>query len=354
MVSIPSAPTPLSALLSFTAENARSYRDEVNLSLLAGRLTPEAVVRHVSTAGQPLRVLPAAGIFGANATGKTTILRAMADLRTLILESFQAQGNPVENRRILGSMYEPFGLVPLPDEPWTEEDIEPLKQLVRPTRYEVDLIVCGVRWQYGLVVAPFGVVSEYAYHYPNGRQALVFQRERGPAADGEQGEDDIVFGPPFRKTGGNLRPFVRPTVPVLSVAGPAAFEPLAGLHAWFLNNLHLNERVDRERRVVRTVELLERQQDRQRVIAMLRAADLGIVDAVRDPVDPELQERAREANRAWRRADVGPDREDEEEHPLDDSIQLVHSGPWGNVRLSRPDESMGTANSSGQCAVRAR
>ena len=132
------------------------------------------------------------------------------------------------------------------------------------------------------------------------------------------------------------------TFPLLSVAGAAGFEPLAGLFAWFWNNLRFNERDHRERRLVRTVELMEQQQDRERVLALLRAADLGIVDAVRDPVDPQTQELAREFDRVWRRADRGSGGEDEEEHPLDDSIRLIHSGPWGNVELSSLDESMGT------------
>ena len=345
MISDRPSSEPLTALLSFTAENARSYRDEVHLSLVAGRLTPKSVVRNMPTAGQPVRVLPAAGIFGANASGKSTLLKAMADLRSLVVESFQAQADPVEFRRIPYWRYEPFGLVPRPlppEEVQTPHDVDVLKNFVRPTRYEVDLIVHGVRWQYGLEVNRSAVVGEHAYHYPNGRQALVFRRERSLADGPDAAGDDIVFGPPFRKVGQNLRQFVRPTVPLLSVAGAAAFEPLAELFAWFQKNLYLNERADREERVVRTVELLEQQQDRERVLALLRAADLGIVDAVRDPVDPEFQERAREARRVWLGVVSGPDGEDAEEHPLDDSIQLIHSGPWGNVELSRLDESMGT------------
>ena len=142
--------TPLNALLSFTAENARSYRDEVHLSLLAGRLTPKSVVRTLPTAGQPVRVLPAAGIFGANASGKSTLLKAMADLRTLVVESFQAQAEPDDSRRLPMWRYVPFGLVPRPcppDEVQTQHDLDVVRNFFRPTRYAVDLIVHGVRWK---------------------------------------------------------------------------------------------------------------------------------------------------------------------------------------------------------------
>lgn len=334
---------PLSALLSFTAENARSYRDEVHLSLLAGRLTPKSVVRTLPTAGQPVRVLPAAGIFGANASGKSTLLKAMADMRALVLESFRPPNGLPESSRSLGRLHHPFGLIPLPGpEPWAEGDVERLRHLVRTTRYEVDLIISGVRWQYGLDVNPIFVAREYAYHYPHGRQALVFRRERIVAEDGGTATDDIVFGPTFRTSGRSLQSFVRPHVPLLAVAGAAAYEPLGPLFAWFRNNLHLNERADRERHFARTVELLEEQQTRKHVLALLRAADLGVVDAVRDPVSPELQELARRARLVWSGGNEGSDAASDEDHLLDDSIRLIHSGPHGDVELSSLDESLGT------------
>lgn len=80
----------MSALLSFTARNVRSYREEVRLSLLATRLSDTDIVREVDAAGAsaPVSVLPVAGIFGANASGKSTVLRAMSDMRAIVLGSF--------------------------------------------------------------------------------------------------------------------------------------------------------------------------------------------------------------------------------------------------------------------------
>ena len=336
-------PEPQSALLSFKAENARSYRDEVELSLVAGRLTPESVARSVPTTGQSVRVLPAAGIFGANASGKSTLLRAMDDMRTMVLESFRTEMGTSEGGAVPRKQYQSFGLVPFPDEILTEQDLEPLiPHFLRPTQYEVDLVVAGVRWQYSLEVNSVRVEREHVYYYPHGRPALVFRREHRPAENGHLAEDDFVFGPPFRTSGKTLRSFVRPHIPLLSVAGAAGYEPLVPLFDWFGNNLKLIERAGRERSAVRTVELLEERRTRNRVLSLLRAADLGVVDAVRDPIDPEIQEFARRAEQIWRSNDAPSDLADEEANPLDDSIQLIHSGPWGDVGLSRLHESMGT------------
>jgi uncharacterized protein len=80
-----------SALLSFTTANVRSYRDETQLALIASRLARPEIVQHLrwGAGERTVRVLPAAGVFGANASGKSTILRAMGDMRELVLGSFR-------------------------------------------------------------------------------------------------------------------------------------------------------------------------------------------------------------------------------------------------------------------------
>ena len=84
-----------SVLLAFRAENARSFRDQAALTMLATSLAKAEDVWQVSwrEGGHPIGVLPVAGVFGANASGKTNILRAMDDMRTHVLHSFRT-GNP--------------------------------------------------------------------------------------------------------------------------------------------------------------------------------------------------------------------------------------------------------------------
>ena len=82
-------PTRTDALVAFKVRNVRSYRDETTLSMQATRVANGDVVRAVRTASAaPEQLLPVAGVFGANAAGKSTILRAMADMRAVVLGSF--------------------------------------------------------------------------------------------------------------------------------------------------------------------------------------------------------------------------------------------------------------------------
>ena len=59
------------------------------------RLSDEDAVREVPwrEGGRPINVLPVAGIFGANASGKSNLLKAMHDMRTLVTRSFK-RGTP--------------------------------------------------------------------------------------------------------------------------------------------------------------------------------------------------------------------------------------------------------------------
>jgi len=92
------ASSGMSALLSFTAENVRCYRDEVHLSLLGTRMAEKGVARRLAVSGtsKPIDALPVAGIFGANASGKTAILEAMDDMRSVVMSSFHRK-DPAES-----------------------------------------------------------------------------------------------------------------------------------------------------------------------------------------------------------------------------------------------------------------
>ena len=304
------------ALLSFTAENARSYRDEVHLSLLATRLSAEGVPRSVVPAGmtKAVRVLPAVGIFGANASGKTTILRAMEDMRTLVATSFRhgSRDTPVTRS--------PFLLDPACAD--------------RPTRFEINLLLEGVRWEYGFAVDDKRVVEESAYYWPRGRRALVFRRR----------QSDIVFGSPFGAKDRTIESLLRDNALLLSVAGATENRPLAALFDWFGSNLLLSESDNRIPRAFMTAEMASKQQQRKRIIQILQAADLGITSLTVNPLDDEDAEQLRRVISLIRQAEGDPDLPEPSEAEVVSFRQLglIHSGAEGDVNLGPEDESQGT------------
>ena len=305
------------ALLSFSAENVRSYRDEVDLSLLGTKLSAPGAAHDLATAGTrtPVGVLPVAGIFGANASGKSTLLRAMADMRDFVLNSFRRADSGAKIHR------HPFLLD---------------GQTLRPSRFAIELILAGVRWQYGFEVDDVSVVGEYAYYYPNGRQALVFQRRRG--------RQEIRFGPPFRATGRALVPLVPETALLVSVAGAASDNLIGAPFRWFRSNLWLLESSNRMARMTRTADLIQHPSGRIGVLTLLQAADLGIWDIERfqPDLDVEDAERVRQAIRVLLdKHDDNPDVSEAERY-FHGQLRMLHMGADGPIAIHPDHESQGT------------
>ncbi len=306
---------PPSALLSFTASNVRSYRDEFTFSLLSTRLAREDIRRELHTRSfkTPTGVLPAAGVFGANASGKSTMLFAMADIRAIVVNSFRS------GTRSSGIYRSPFAL----DDACS----------TKPSRFEVEIILHGVHWQYGFEVDDERVLGEYAYYYPNGRKALVFNRT----------QDEVTFGPPFRPAGRALQQFVRDNALLLSVAGAADDEQFAPLFQWFLHNLSLAQFENRGPRSARTAELVKDPEAKERVMALLRAADLGVNDIEQASVDPQVAARLQRALRILQGEEGDPETSDEDSNIVfADTVRLKHRGASGDVALDPEFESEGT------------
>lgn len=315
-----------SALLSFTVRNVRSYWEKATLSLLGTRLSEAEVVRELTISGSPspVNVLPVVGIFGANASGKSTILCAMADMRVVVLNSFRRADQ--ETRLSI----HPFLL--------SSQGAE------QPSSFAIDLILDGVRWQYGFEIDDHQVLDEYAYYYPNGRQALVFHRkrdDRGPS-----------FGPAFRSSGRTVARLVRKNALFLSAAGAVAdgsdderpgITTLVGpLFNWFRTNLGLMGSANRERRITYTAKRLEAPKTEAAIVALLQAADLGITKLERLSIDPEIAERLERAARILNGLEEESRPGQEAQFLLDDLVRLHHMGAEGPIPIDPEHESQGT------------
>ena len=297
-----------SALVTFTAHNARSYRHPVTLSLQATRVANAEVVRDLLTASaNPERLLPVAGVFGANASGKSNILKAMADMRAMVLTSF------ANRARGVSTFHRPFLL----DGDAAEG----------PSEFLVELILNGIWWQYGCEVDDQRVLREFAYHYPRGRQALVFERD----------VDEVSFGAVFRSAGRSLLPLMRENALLLSICGAAENVQIGPLYQWWSDNLLLATSTNRTVRSAFTAGLAKDDAARRRVLDMLRAADLGLTDLLVVRPDAETLDRLRRLAKSLQR-----DEEGEDEFVIEDQVQLIHRSAQGEVRFEPEAESMGT------------
>ena len=309
-----STATQSSVLLSFRAVNARSFRDEFEFSMLATRMSERGVVRTVEwrEGGTPIDVLPAAGVFGANGSGKSNLLKAMDDMRSCVLHSFR-RGDPGGR---------------IPRRPFVLDRV----RRVEPSEYEVDLVLDGVRHRYGFSIDDDRVLDEWAFHYPKGRPALLFRRTK----------EQVDAGSVERQKTRAVQELVRPNALFLSAAASANHAALLPLYQWFSRNLVLAEADSRPFRQALTTEMLSDGAHRERVLALLQAADLGVTGARKQEPDPVMHERLRRAIRILEGTDGDPESDD---GPAFEElgVRLVHRGSDGEeVELDAEDESLGT------------
>ena len=303
-------PVNPSVLLSFRARNVRSFRDDLELSMLATAVSENDVRRSVPwrEGGMPIDVLPVVAIYGANASGKTNVLRAMHDMRTLVLQSFRQAPTAAMS-------HVPFRLDP--------------RFVKKPSRFEIEIVLEGVRHQYGFEFDRERVIEEWAYRFPHGRAALLFERQG----------DDVEFGPAERTKSRAVRELMRPNALFLSTAAHANHPILMKLYAWFSRNLVLAEAGSRASRQALTLKILE-EDNGEFVLDLLRAADLGITGARKYELDEEIRERLRQAAR------ILAGEEEAEGQPIEplveDLMLLEHRGAAGDVEFGPHDESLGT------------
>lgn len=314
MTSTP-APEGASVLLAFRAENVRSFRDRFELNLLATPLAEDNVPRDVRwrEGGQPLRVLPAACVFGANASGKSNVLRAMEDMRRHVLHSFRSA--------------DPAGRIPR--RPFLLDS----SASQGPSTFEIDLVLHGVRHEYGFRLDDDRVLDEWAYRYPRGRAALIFKREG----------DSVELGTSDRGKGRAVLELLRSNALFLSTAAAANHPALLPLYEWFGRNLRLAEAASRGHRWAFTTELLQNPETREQVLALLRAADLGVVGARPRPLDPQMLERLRRAVRILSGQEDEPEGS-EADFPaiVELGVILSHRSGQDEVEFDTIDESVGT------------
>ncbi len=168
-------------LLRFEVSNHRSILDPVELSMIAVDEDRAATrgFEHLSE-----RALTVAGIYGPNASGKSSVLEALAWLSFAVGTSLRRWSD------IVPRCPHQFGDGPN-----------------MPSTFEVDFEVGGVRHGYRLEVVYKGVLYESLYSYPERRRRTLFEREG----------DDISFRRGLTGVGG-IQQLLTPTTLALSAA----------------------------------------------------------------------------------------------------------------------------------------
>lgn len=238
-------------LVELTIANHRCFRERVTLSLEAEPRLSErdktVDARNIASTphGDLLRVV---GIYGANASGKSHLLRSLLGLRTLVLDSAREgqAGDPLP--------VDPFRLDPA---------------LARaPSELEVVIVEDGVQYRYGLAATRDRVEREWllscAADDPD--EQRLFEREG----------DAYEVGPGWQRDLG-LEQKTRPDALHLSVAAAWNHPQAVRVLTWF-RRLQIIDGLDAEGLANHTAHLLDDDAYGMAIRAVMRRFDFDIDD----------------------------------------------------------------------------
>ena len=192
-------------LIEFTVGNFRSFRDPQTLSLVAAPIKskdPELDENTVIKTSANPDLLTSAAMYGANASGKSNLVRALAFMKRFVMHSLK------ETKATGGIQVEPFRLH--------------AATVGQPSHFEIVFIEGGKRYRYGFEVTKERVTAEWLFFVPSTREARLFEREG----------DDITVGSYF-KEGRDLEQHTRPNALFLSVVAQFNGPKAQKLVTWF-------------------------------------------------------------------------------------------------------------------------
>lgn len=147
-------------LIGFSVGNYRSFKEPVSFSMVAAKLKPkndELNKSNLFPATDSVNLLRSAAIYGANASGKSNLIQALAFMRQFVLLS--SRDTQAE---------EPIDVESYRLSTETEH---------APSHFEIVFCLEGRRFRYGFEVDSDRIHAEWLYHVPSQREARLFIRD---------------------------------------------------------------------------------------------------------------------------------------------------------------------------------
>lgn len=166
-------------VLEIRLSNFFSVNEEIVLDLRAGNIQTQ---KSKSLSGNVFDfdgadVLKTIALYGANASGKTNIIKAIRFCHAMVYDSHKHNENTVFN-------YKPFKFN---------------ASLNHPSTYFIRFVIDEIEYKYSFSLNRDKILTEKLYYYPNKRKAKIFERDEGA---GKTKREKYSFGPSIIK-----RPF---------------------------------------------------------------------------------------------------------------------------------------------------
>ena len=149
-------------LIEMRFSNFFSIKDEISIDFKTGNIntaTAKELTDNIFSVNDE-KFLKVQGLFGPNASGKSSILKAALFCRQLILDSFQNNEGTI------------FNFMPFKFDGYFE----------KPSSFFINFITDGIEYEYSFKLTRNEILSEELYYYPGKRKAKIFTRDesKGP------------------------------------------------------------------------------------------------------------------------------------------------------------------------------
>lgn len=201
-------------LIEFRVQNYRSIREEQVLSLVAAEDKSHADTHIIATENKTTpKLVKSSVIYGANASGKTNLLKALIFMRALVEES----ATKIQLGQKLN--IQPFSL----DSATSEQ----------PSEFEVTFLENNIRYQYGFRASAERIHEEWLLVYKTSKAQRWFSRSYNPNSN----TDEYEFGSHFIGQRKLWQESTRQNGLFLSTAVNLNSEQLQPIFNWIVSNL---------------------------------------------------------------------------------------------------------------------
>jgi AAA15 family ATPase/GTPase len=235
-------------LIRFRVSNHRSISEEQEFSFVAaGKTRSPGETVHLGKYG--IDLVRSAGIYGANASGKSNLLKALRFMRMVVVNS-QRNWEPES-----GIPREPFLLRP--------------KVSSAPSSFEADIIVNDNRYTYGFILDSDRVREEWLFAYPEGKKQSWFVRDVSRARE-------YTFSRFLKGENKAIRSLTRTNSLFLSAAAQNNHKQLSPIFEWFSNGLRFVNETAREHGASFAGSKYKISEYQSEMLELIKGSDIGI------------------------------------------------------------------------------
>lgn len=236
----------MAMLLEFSCSNHKSIREEIIFSAIA---SSDNTFENRMIKFSNIRVLKSAVIYGANGSGKSNFIDAIAFVKGLVMYSINNQpGQGIQQTPHKLDGYE------------------------RESTYKIQYVKNNTRYVFGFSLRNMLVTDEYLYYFPNNKQTRIFERS----------EDSFVEGSKFRGKFSSCKNVLKPNRLFLSCAANfSAVNEVMEAYNFFSNDLVIYGPESQDGWI--NYSLLQMYKDRKLkslALKFLKELDTGIKDIV--------------------------------------------------------------------------